>query len=299
MLLRRLRADSRGFAFSLDILLALIPLTIILGMAVANMDNIMYLSENTIYQSSLDRTAADAADALVETPGLPYNWEQGGTVSAVGLARFDVSKNLTTKNVLAPSKVSAMNMTQLQSLIGPDYGAYMTLTIANNSNATVIKTVGTYNNSSSNIVRVERLVSTSNLEFVASLEGLIRDTGQPRTYTLTFPTNNYYVTTYEYWVIVINRGYDSTTIDANVNTVVSPSEINQHVTLVKTKINPAFLYNNTNFQDNVVSVRCPSNPGASMDVYVVAAPMGTPASEITLDNVKLRNAKLVLYVWTR
>ena len=41
----RFSRDSRGFAFSLDVLLALIPLTIILGMAVANMDNINYLSD--------------------------------------------------------------------------------------------------------------------------------------------------------------------------------------------------------------------------------------------------------------
>jgi hypothetical protein len=281
------------------VLLALIPITIILGMAVANMDNIMYLSENTIYQSSLDRVAADAADALVETSGTPNNWEMGGNISTVGLARYDSSKNLTVKNVLAPQKVAAMNITQLDNLVGPGYGAYMTITLANNTNATVIRSLGTYNNSAQNIIRMERLVSTSNLEVVASLEGLVRDTGQPRTYTTTFPTNNIYVNAYDYWVLVINRGYNSATIDANTNTVVSPSDINQHIDTVTKQINSTFLYNATTFQDNVVTVRTPSTPGSSMDVYVIAAPKGTPASDINLDNVKLRNAKLVLYVWTR
>jgi hypothetical protein len=295
----RFSRDSRGFAFSLDVLLALIPLTIILGMAVANMDNINYLSENTIFQSSLDRTAADAADALVESPGTPLNWEAGGNIYTPGLARYDFSKNATQKNVLAPSKVGAINTTLLQNLIGPDYGAYLTITVANESNATVIKTVGTYNNTAPNIVRMERLVSTSKLDFVTSMEGLIRDAGQPRTYTTTFPTNYFSVTTFDYWVIVVNNGYNSANVQANSNVVIPSNEFSQHIDLIKKQINPGFLFNQTNFQDNVISVRTVSNPGSTMDVYVIAAPKGTPASDITLDRVKLRNAKLVLYVWTR
>ncbi len=268
-------------------------------MAVANMDNIMYLSENTIYQSSLDRTAADAADALVETPGVPYNWEQGGNVSSVGLASYDISTNTTVKNILSPSKVAAMNITQLQNLIGPNYGAYMTLTIANNSNATVIKTLGSYNNSSSNIIRMERFVSTSNLQLAASLQGTIRDAGFARTYTLTFPTNNYYTNIYDYWVLIVNNKYTSVPVSINGNNLINGTEINQGVTLMKRKINSTFLYNNSTVQNNVLNVNPAVSPGASMDIYVIAAPAGTSSQEITLENVKLRNAKLVLYVWTR
>lgn len=297
--MKRLRADSRGFAFSLDILLALIPLTIILGMAVANMDNIMYLSENTIYQSSLDRTAADAADALVETSGVPYNWEKGGIFSVVGLASYDESKNLTNKNILDPLKVAALNQTQLQTLIGSQYGAYLTITTVNGTNSKVIKTVGTYNNSSSNIVRIQRFVSSSNLKSVVALEGLVRATGQPRTYTTSFPTNNVFVASYDYWVYVANKGYDSAKVDINSTQVVSPSEINQHVTEVKHLINPTILANQTNFIINPVSVTTSSNPGAVMDVYIIVAPKGTPESDINLENIKIRNAKLELYVWTR
>ncbi len=65
--------DKQGFVFSLDLLLALIPLTILFGTLVISMDNITYLSQSTIFQSSLERHASDVADALVETSGVPYN----------------------------------------------------------------------------------------------------------------------------------------------------------------------------------------------------------------------------------
>lgn len=59
------------------------------------------------------------------------------------------------------------------------------------------------------------------------------------------------------------------------------------------------MYNETYFQDNVVNVRTVSTPGSTMDVYVIAAPKGTPEQDINLDNIKLRPAKLELYIWTR
>lgn len=297
--MKRLRADSRGFAFSLDVLLALIPLTIILGMAVANMDNIMYLSENTIYQSSLQRVGSDAADTLVETSGVPYNWENMGNSSTVGLAKYDINKNLTVKNLMSPAKLSAVDINDLEALVGSGYGVYLKVSSANSNNSTIIRTVGTYNSSSQNIVRVERLVSASNLDLVADLEGLIRDAGQPRTYTTIFPTNDAYVQAYDYWVLVINRGYNSATVDVNNNQVLDPNEINQHITEIKQKIDVPFMYNQTYLQDNVVNVRTVSTPDSTMDVYVIAAPKGTPEKDINLDNIKLRPAKLELFIWTR
>jgi hypothetical protein len=294
--MRKLKDDSGGFAFSLDLLLALIPLTILLGMVAVNMGNILYLSENTIYQSSLQRVGSDAADALVETSGTPPDWEKNGTLSVPGLARYDPMKNLSVKNYLAPLKIFAMNDTELQSLVGPGYGLYLNISI---SNGTPVKTWGTYNSSAANIVRIERIVLTSKLELVTSLEGAIRATGQPRVYTTTFPTDQHYLQSYEYWILVDNHGYKNASIDINSNIVVNTSEINQNVTTVRKIINPSFLFNNTTLINNVVTVRAQSDPGANMNVYVVAAFPGTPASDITLDNVQLRTSKLILYIWTR
>lgn len=292
----RIIEDGQGFVFSLDLLLALIPLTILLGTVVMGMDNIMYLSQNTIFQSSLDRHASDVADALVETPGVPYNWEQTGNPSTIGLAKYNVKKGLPEENYLSPAKVAAMNNNNLGELIGPQYGYFLNITT---TDGLTIKTLGIYNESAQNIVRVERFVLTTKLERIASLEGLIRDAGQPRTYTTNFPTNNAYLQIYDYWVIVINRGYDSAFVDVNGNRVIPPNEINQHITEVKKQINETYMYNNTTFRDNILAVRTQSNPGASMDVYVIAAPKGTPPEQINLDNIRPRMAKLILYLWVR
>jgi hypothetical protein len=293
--------DNQGFVFSLDLLLALIPITIIFGAVVMNMDNIMYLSQNTILQGSLDRHASDVADALVETSGVPYNWEQTGNTSTIGLAKYDIRTGLPEKNYLSPAKVAAMDENNLGELIGPQYGYFLNITT---TDGLTIKKLGTYNESTLNIVRVERYVLTSKLERIASIEGLIRDagqprTGQPRTYNTNFPTNNAYLQIYDYWVIVINRGYDSAFVDVNNNRVIPPNEINQHITEIKKQINETYLYNNTTFQDNILTVRTQSNPGASMDVYVIAAPKGTPAEQINLDNIRPRMARLILYLWIR
>lgn len=292
----RIIEDGQGFVFSLDLLLALIPLTILLGTVVMGMDNIMYLSQNTIFQSSLDRHASDVADALVETPGVPYNWEQTGNPSTIGLAKYNVKKGLPEENYLSPAKVAAMNNNNLGELIGPQYGYFLNITT---TDGLTIKTLGTYNESAQNIVRIERFVLTTKLERIASLEGLIRDAGQPRTYTTNFPTNNAYLQIYDYWVIVINRGYDSAFVDVNGNRVIPPNEINQHIIEVKKQINETYMYNNTTFRDNILAVRTQSNPGASMDVYVIAAPKGTPPEQINLDNIRPRMAKLILYLWVR
>lgn len=94
-------SDRRGFAFSLDILLALIPLTILLGMLAADMDNIMYLTQSTIYQSSLDRHASDVADALVETSGYHSTGKREGTrrQSALqGMTQLKVFHRRTTSH---------------------------------------------------------------------------------------------------------------------------------------------------------------------------------------------------------
>ena len=70
-----LSRDSRGFALSLDLLLAIIPITLLLGFVAADMDNLIYNMEDVVFRSSMDRTAGDAVNTLLETSGVPPNWE--------------------------------------------------------------------------------------------------------------------------------------------------------------------------------------------------------------------------------
>src|SRR5690606_16771548 len=152
----------------------------------------------------------------------------------VGLARHDPGQGLPQKNYRSPSEVAGINTTNMGELIGPRYGYYLDITTAE---GLTIRTLGTLHTSASDIARVERYVLTSKVERVGSIEGLIRDAGQPRTYTTNFPTNEAYLRIYDYWILVINRGYNSAFVDVNNNRVVPPNDINQHVTEIKRQIN--------------------------------------------------------------
>lgn len=84
--------DQRAFVISLDLLIAIIPLTIMIGMVTADMGNIMFQIEDTVFRGSMDRVAADTMNSLLETSGTPPNWEKTGNLSLVGLAKYDQSK---------------------------------------------------------------------------------------------------------------------------------------------------------------------------------------------------------------
>ncbi len=286
--------DSRGLAFSMDMLIALIPITIIIGMAAVSMDDMSYRSQSVMQFSSLDRVAADSADALVESSGTPVDWENKGTAKIPGLARFDYSKNSTEENVLSFSKISAFKESDLENLLGSNYGAYLVLT---DSDSKVIKSVGTLNNSASNIVRVERLVLTSKLEHVTSLEGAIRNANSPRTYTTQFSTSATSSAYTNYWIIVENNGYTNSTIYVNNEPLLNSSEI-AGKTLITKQINETFLKQGTDFEENIVRIVTGNGTG-SMNVFVVGAPKNVPQSEINLENAKVKDAKFELFVWAR
>ena len=101
---------------------------------------------------------------------------------------------------------------------------------------------------------------------------------------------------------MVNRGYDSATVDINSNTVVKGDEFNGQNTRyinITEQIDESFLKNMTTLQDNTVTVRTVSNPGASMDVYIIQAPKGTPEDQISLDNIKPRPCRVILFMWTK
>ncbi len=290
--------DSRGFLLSMDLLIAIIPLTIVMGMMVADMDNVLYTVQSSVYQSSLERVGADTVNTLIKTSGSPYNWEEIGNPQVTGLAKYDIMKKAPEANYLSPFKLAGVKVSDITNLTGSGYGFYLKITTVDGNN--VVKAMGTESSVPDvpNVVRIERIVLSSNLEIITSLKDLIRDAGQPRTYTTNFPTNDYTIDAYDYWVLIINRGYDSATVDVNNNNVIPSNDVNQHITEIKEPINETYMKNFTYFDDNVVNVRTVSNPGASMDVYVIRAPKGTPRDDINLENTKLKQCRFVFFIWT-
>jgi len=143
------------------------------------------------------------------------------------------------------------------------------------------------------------------LKVVSSAKDLIRYTGTPRTYTSPpdpFPTNLNYVNTFDYYALVVNRGYDSATVEINNNRVVDPNDFKGQATRytnITRKVDPKFLYNQTELIDNIVTVRGTSNPWSSLDVYIIQVPKGTPEIEVNLDNVKPKRYRFQFYLWVK
>ncbi len=306
--------DPRGFLISMDLLFAIIPLTIVLGMVAADMGNILYEIEGTIYQSSTDRIAQDTLNTLAETSGDPPTWEQtGSTPNIVGLAQYDPNSGKPIPNTLDPNKIALLTNSSIQNLTGINvssntYTFYLNINSLNTTNINETfgnnSVVGNSNTNISNIVRVDKVVLCSKLESVTSLVGQIFYSGQTRTYTVQpFQTSNNSVTNYDYYILFVNT-------KGNTNSSATVAINNNPINLTNSSIfngygpiNSAFLKTNSSnplqlFNNTVTFNITTSKIGDSMDFYIVEAPKNTSPAYITYSNVVPQYCNLTLYLWT-
>jgi hypothetical protein len=302
--------DSRGYALSLDLLLALIPLTLVLGLVAADMDNLMYQVQDVVYRGSTERVAADTMNTLLTTSGNPNNWEEDvSTLKVPGLAKYDNATNQSIRYYLSDMKVGAITSTQIQNILGSNYG--YSLNVSSVISGTQILSRGTRGDASidpnaTEVVREERIVLYAPFDIVSQAVN-IRGTGKPIVITGdTFPTNKQYNQLYDYYVYVESTGTTTVTsawVTINSVTVVKPDDFTAGTTRVVKLIDPHeygadVLYNETELMDNAVSVKLAGSPTDKMNVYVVKVPKGTPIGEIDLTATTLKY-RAVLYVWVR
>jgi hypothetical protein len=295
-------SDSLGFALSLDLLLALIPITLMLGMVAADMDNIMFQMQDTIFRGSSERVAADTANTLLTTSGQPVDWETTGNPIVPGLAQYDTNTGLPIEGLISSTKLAALN--NLSGMIGPGYGYNMTISyiLANGQNGASIKSLGT-TPTGQDIVRDERIARYARLNIVSEIEGQIRGSGASKIYTNppnSFTTNYFYNQTYQYWIVVNNTGYAASNVTVSINT----NTINFTNLASPKQIDPTFLnFNQTipnQLYNNTVKVTATGTPGSWMNLYIVQVPRNPPVSQndINLANTQPQPCRLELYLWT-
>lgn len=307
--LKIIKGDSKGYALSLDLLLALIPITLMLGLVTANMGNIMYETQDTLYRSSNERVAADTANTLLKTSGDPYDWETNpSSLKVVGLAKYDYNNHLTSEYVLTPQKVGALNSLAIHNILGSQYGFLLTITGVPSGNTIVNMTSsGSTNvnfNNASDVVKVERLVLVSAFDIVAEFKN-IRLTRSPATLTKYFPTNNAYLNMYDYYVYVdnsdsVSSGFVEVNDVGGNDQIVKSNDFPSTPPLVR-EIDPVTqkLKNGTNLQSNKVETQLRGSPGDTADVYVLQVPKGTPINLIDPYGPQRVRAMFNLYVWTK
>ncbi|EKF85032.1 hypothetical protein [Methanobacterium formicicum] len=297
---------------SLDLLLALIPITIMLGLVAANMGNIMYDTQDTIYRSSLERVSADTVNTLLKTSGDPYNWESNPSqTNVVGVAQYDpVSKNpieytLSTKK-MAMLK-STIGQTKTQSMLGDQYGFLITLSPVNSTGTIVwnLTSAGTPKENAKDVVKIERdvLYNPFDSDVLTSIKNAGHGTGKPKDYSSNpFSTNQYDLEVYDYYILIFNRGVTSTSVYINQYEVMSENEFKGHDKYSNwTKIIPeSYLKNGTNLENNILYLKkVASGPTTDMDAYVIRVPQGTSPSEVTAANALPKSYRFQFYAWTK
>lgn len=102
--------DRNAQVFSIDMMLGLIIVTVILGISADSMNLASNKIQEHAYSSSMGRLVDDAADVLIETPGMPVNWEE--SVSNVditpGLAKYNTITRKGEPNILSVKKIAQL-----------------------------------------------------------------------------------------------------------------------------------------------------------------------------------------------
>jgi hypothetical protein len=310
--LKIFKDDSKGVALSLDLLLALIPLTLVLGLVAANMGNIMYETQDTIYRSSLERVAADTTNTLLKTSGDPYNWETNPSqVNVVGLAQYDPTNEKPIEYTLSTKKMallkSSLGEQAIQNIIGDQYGFYIVLTPINSDEIIWnLSSTGTSKESAKDVVKIERNVLYTEFsgEVVSSIKNAGHDYGRPKDYEADkpFPTSQYDLEIYDYYILIFNRGVTSTSVWINQYEVMSENDFKGHDKYSNwTMIIPEdYLKDGINPEDNYLTLKkVASNPNARMDAYVVQVPKGTSPDDIESGDVLPKSYLFQFYAWTK
>lgn len=111
---RGIIGDNKAQVLSLDVLLALIIVTITIGMSANAMDITSFKIADYSAGKSLDRITTDAAEILISTPGSP-DWEKTNNSLLVnpGLA-IDNNEGKASINVLSIKKISQLRIRYLE-----------------------------------------------------------------------------------------------------------------------------------------------------------------------------------------
>jgi hypothetical protein len=89
-------------------LFALILVTMIIGFSGQALEQMTGKAQGYSARFSLERTANDAADVLVKTVGIPFNWENVGTLETLGLTEMDEFTGKPLQNNLNAEKIAQL-----------------------------------------------------------------------------------------------------------------------------------------------------------------------------------------------
>ncbi|HTX61428.1 MAG TPA: hypothetical protein VMC48_03905 [Methanobacterium sp.] len=133
---KKLKKDSVGQIFSIDLLFALVILAVVLGMSANAIDIAGNKISDYSAGRSMDRIATDTADVLINTPG-PQDWEKSNNTLMVkpGLA-IDSNSSVNSTKILSYKKINQLKsryMELMSNFIPPPGNSYLSIEPTNPS----------------------------------------------------------------------------------------------------------------------------------------------------------------------
>jgi len=112
-LLSKINKKNKAQLFTLDVLLALVPLVIIIAVSANAFTGVASQMQTYISTYSMQRATDNAADTLIKTPGIPKNWEfyDSSNITMIGMAAWIEATNAIIPNYIDMWKYSILNTT--------------------------------------------------------------------------------------------------------------------------------------------------------------------------------------------
>ncbi len=306
---KKFKDDELGQAFTLDIMLSLIIITVIMGISADAMD----ITSNKVNaypaRFSLERVTIDASDMLVKTPGSPDNWESGINNSTTpGLAEIVPQTKKVVPNTLSLGKINALSRNYNSLIYGKvlPWGVNSSLTVyPSNPSLNPIEII---KNDPKNAVEV----AVANRTVILNLFDIKAVVYKDNKSKSICPLLNH---SSSGWVC---QNFNVTASDLNSTDfylVSDPSNIGDSSSWVLDRPEKGF-YNVTEekFSSNPINVNQKIsnllgndnngvlwfhvNPvGRNFDAYILSVPKGTNQSYVNLNSVNAEPWFLVLKVW--
>jgi hypothetical protein len=322
--IKRLKNNSAGQVFSIDLLFALIIITIIMGMSANALDIAGNKISDYSVGMSLDRIATDAADILINTPG-PQGWDKSNTTALIkpGLA-LDSNSSVNSTKILSYNKINQLKIHYNElmiNLLPPNVNSSLTIDTISSSIGTIVVSNNTPPSNGAEVVVVNRTVLVSFRDYTVLIridkssaqdscphsnqdgssihEGLNYHNDTPKWVCKNFKITKKDLNTTDFYLITdpdyLNDNQARWMIDGPDNLTDIQEQFPAHPLMINNKISALM-----GEDDETVlwmHILYSSDSSKSFTTYVVGVPKGTPSDDIRAEYLYPQPCFFIFRLW--
>lgn len=324
--------DNHGQIFTIDAMLALILITLIVGLSA----NAMNIAGNKLHgyasEKSQQRIVENTADILIKTPGSPKNWEEMRDFPGLtpGLAESGDRNRRIGGNTLSMMKISRLkNNPELMNKLLPSTMSYSLIIYPTDTSLPAIvvlnRTPSRYVTDISVVNRTVEYdymlidlylsIKTDNYEQLGSeyvcthsSMGFLThkrpdlDRGKDGWLCQPFNINLDAIKSKDFYILTDPPVLNDNSRISNRWIIDTPDRINKSshkFTSTPILVTPIIseLLGNKSTQTYVLHVFTSCDSGKTFNTYLVGVPKGTPIGEIRLNRIKPQPASFILKLW--